>query len=248
MKTSTGRLTAGQWAPALVLFILMAAAIAGVFLYAPRDRAMGDLQRIFYFHVASAWVAFLAFGVTFGCSLGHLVSRRPAWDRRAAASAELGVLFCSVVLLTGPIWAKGAWFVYWTWDARLTTTLVLWLIYVAYLMLRILIEEPSRRALLSAVVAIAGFVNVPIVYMSIRWWRTQHPEPIILGGEGSGMDPRMLQVFLFCLVTFTALYAYLFSRRTRLAAAMDALDALHRKIQILSLRSAAKPENCGLEE
>ncbi len=208
----------------------MALALAGVFLYAPRERTMGDVQRIFYFHVSSAWLAFFAFFVVCVCSIGFLATRRPQWDHRALASAELGVLFCSLVLITGPLWAKPVWGVWWTWDLRLTTTLVLWLIYVAYLMLRSLVAEPAKRATLSAIVGIVGFVDVPIVYLSIRWWRTQHPAPVIAGGEGSYLDPSMRLVLFFSLATFTLLYFFLLDKRLKLARAETDLDELYRRL------------------
>lgn len=226
---SSGRSSVLQRVFAWALFCAMAVALAGVFLYAPRERTMGDVQRIFYFHVSSAWVSFLAFFVVCVGSIGFLATRQPRWDHRAAASAELGVLFCSLVLITGPIWAKSSWDIWWTWDARLTTTLVLWLIYVAYLMLRSLVAEPVKRATLSAVVGIIGFVDVPIVYGAIRWWRTHHPAPVILGGEASGLEPRMRLVFFFCLAAFTLLYFFLLDRRLKLAHAQNELDELYRQ-------------------
>jgi len=229
---SEGRITPIQWTTTLLLFAAMMAALAGVFLYAPNERAMGAMQKIFYFHVSSAWIGFFAFGVAFVCSVGYLLSRKPLWDQRALAAAELGVLFCTVVMVTGPIWARGAWGVYWVReDLRLTATLVLWLIYIAYLMLRAMIPDPARKAMVAAVVAIAGFVDVPIVYMSIRWWRTHHPAPVLMGGEDSGLDPRMKLVFFFCLLTFTLLFFYLFSRRVRLANLEQEIDDLYRQIE-----------------
>jgi len=220
-----------QWVVSIVLFGAMALAIAGVFLYAPRERTMGDVQRIFYFHVSSAWISFLAFFVVCVCSIAYLVTRRPRWDHRAQASAELGVLFCSLVLITGPLWARPVWLIWWTWDTRLTTTLVLWLIYVAYLMLRSLVSDSSKRATLSAVVGIVGFVDVPIVHLSIRWWRTQHPSPVVMGGKGSGLDPDMKLVFFFCLATFTLLYFFLMEKRLKLARAEEELNDLYRQIK-----------------
>lgn len=226
------RMTLMQWATAIVLFAAMTTALAGVFLYAPNERAMGVMQKIFYFHVSSAWIGFFAFGVAFVCSLGYLLSRKPLWDQRALAAAELGVLFCTVVMVTGPIWARGAWGVYWVReDLRLTTTLVLWLIYIAYLMLRATIPDPARKATVAAAVAIMGFFNVPIVYMSIRWWRTHHPAPVLMGGENSGLDPRMKLVFFFCLATFTLLFFYLYAKRVRLASLEREIDDLYRQLE-----------------
>jgi heme exporter protein C len=186
-----------------------------IFFYAPTERTMGLVQKIFYFHVPSAWVAFLAFFLVFIGSAGVLAARKESFDRLAEASASIGVLFCTLVLLTGPIWAKPAWGVWWTWDARLTSTLVLWFLYVGYLLLRSYIPDASRRATLSAILGIVGFVDVPIVYLSIRWWRTQHPAPVIGGGESSGLDPRMRVAFFFSLAVFTLLFVVLLRLRMR---------------------------------
>ncbi|MBI2838498.1 MAG: cytochrome c biogenesis protein CcsA [Acidobacteria bacterium] len=197
-----------------VLFFAMLTSLYLIFLFAPIERTMGHVQRIFYFHVPSAWVAFLAFFMVFLASVAYIMTRNLRYDRLALASAEVGVIFCTIVLVTGPIWARPAWGIWWTWDARLTSTLVLWLIYASYLLLRGFVEEERRKALLAAVVGIVGFVDVPIVYMSIRWWRTQHPQPVFAGGEGSGLDPQMRLAFFFTLAVFTILFAIL----TRLSA------------------------------
>lgn len=186
-----------------------------IFLWVPTEKTMGIVQRIFYYHVPSAWIAFLAFGVVFVCSVLYLVKKDEAYDLLACASAELGLAFCTIVLVTGPIWAKPVWGIWWTWDARLTLTLVLWLIYVGYIMVRQYVQDESQRGRLSAVVGIIGFLDVPLVYMSIRWWRTQHPEPVIAGGEKSGLAPEMWTALLVCLVAFMLLYVSLMFKRYR---------------------------------
>jgi heme exporter protein C len=216
----------------ILTFVVMAAAIAGVFLIAPTERTMGNVQRIFYFHVASAWVSFLAFFMACLFSIGYLLKRNFQWDHWAMASAEIGLLFCSLVLISGPVWAKQAWGIYWTWDARLTSTLVLWLIYAGYLLLRSMITDPQRRATLAAAVAIFGFANVPIVYFSIRWWRTQHPSPVMMGGEGSGLDSTMRSVFFLSLIAFTLLYSVLLRKRVRLAQLENEAEGLYRQEQV----------------
>ncbi|RPJ43080.1 MAG: cytochrome C assembly protein [Candidatus Latescibacterota bacterium] len=193
----------------------MAANLYLIFFYAPTERTMGLVQKIFYFHVPTAWVAFLAFFLVFIGSVGVLAARKESWDRLAEASASVGVLFCSLVLVTGPIWGKPVWGIWWTWDARLTSTLVLWFLYVGYLLLRSYIPDASRRATLSAILGIIGFVDVPIVYLSIRWWRTQHPAPVFAGGESSGLDPRMRAAFFFSLAVFTILFVVLLRLRMR---------------------------------
>jgi heme exporter protein C len=133
--------------------------------------------------------------------------------------------------VTGPIWAKPVWGIWWTWDARLTLTLVLWLIYVAYIMLRVYVRDESRRARLSAVVGIIGFLDVPLVYMSIRWWRTQHPAPVMAGGESSGLAPEMLTTFIVCLAAFTLLFVYLLIKRYRIERLQDDVNELYRMIE-----------------
>ncbi len=163
---------------------------------APTEATMGDIQRIFYYHFPSAMMTFLFFFISFVASIVYLASRRGhplramGADALALASAEVGVVFCTVVLITGPLWARPVWGIWWTWDERLTSTLVLWLIYCSYLLLRRLAAGPQMQTL-AAVLAIFGYVDVPIVYFSTRWWRTQHPSPVIGGGANSGLDPSM---------------------------------------------------------
>ena len=204
-------------------FVFMLASIYMVFVYAPTDKNLGDVQRIFYFHVSSAWIAFLAFFLVFLASILYLKKKTRKWDILALSSAEIGVLLTSLVLITGPIWAKPIWYTWWTWDARLTTTLVLWLIYVAYLMLRSY-SEGSRGSNFAAVFAILGFVDVPIVFMAIRWWRTQHPGPVIGGGEGAGLPPAMLYTLFVSLAAFTLLFIYLLLLRTKLETIKDEIE------------------------
>ncbi|MFQ5511557.1 MAG: cytochrome c biogenesis protein CcsA [Candidatus Krumholzibacteriia bacterium] len=221
-----GLATRPKGALATVAGAAMMIALYMALVYAPREQTMGDVQRIFYFHVPSAWVAFLAFFLVFLFSSIYLMRGGKKWDTRAAASAEIGILFCTLVLITGPIWAKPVWGIWWTWDARLTLTLVLWLIYVGYLMLRHYITDPERRATFSAVVGIIGFLDVPIVYFSIRWWRTQHPQPVLAGGEDSGLAPPMLYTLLVCLAAFTLLFVVLLRMRARLEGLSDERDRL----------------------
>ncbi|MCL6565245.1 MAG: cytochrome c biogenesis protein CcsA [Acidobacteriia bacterium] len=220
----------------LAVAALMAIAGYAIFFLAPTERTMGEIQRIFYFHVASAWTAFLAFFIVFVANLSYLVRRRQVWDQLAVSAAEVGLAFCTVVLLTGPIWAKPVWGIWWTWDARLTSTFVLWLLYVSYLLLRSLVEDPARRAVTSAVFGIFAFLDVPIVYMSIRWWRTQHPAPVIAGGEGSGLDPTMWWVLLVSLTAMVALLVLLLRQRFR-------LEQLRSELEELRLRLSTNPGN-----
>ena len=166
-----------------------------------KEHEISEIFRIFYYHVPSAWTAFLLFFANFIASVAYLWKRRPAADAFALAAAEVGVVFCTVVLVTGPIWARPVWGIWWTWDARLTTTLVLWLIYVSYLLLR-RYAAGGQTPVLAAALAVFGFLDVPLVYMSIRWFRTQHPQPVIGGGENAGIAPPMLHALLVNFAAF----------------------------------------------
>ena len=208
------------------LFVLMLMAIAMMFFYAPIESEMGIVQKIFYFHVPLAWNAFLGFAIVFFASFRYLATRDPKWDARAVSAAEVGVLFTTLVLITGPIWAKPVWGIWWTWDARLTLTFVLWLIYMGYLMLRRYVESPERRAVLAAVIGVTGFVDVPLVYFAIRWWRTQHPQPVIMGGEDSGLDPRMAATLWVSTAAYLLLFTVLYRRRLALENLRNDLDTL----------------------
>ncbi len=193
--------------------VLMLAALYMVFIYVPTEKHTGVVQRIFYFHVSIAWVSFLAFFITFIFSILYLWKRTMRWDAVAHASAEAGIIFTTLVLITGPIWAKPVWGIWWTWDARLTTSLVLWLIYVAYLLARSFATEPARGARFSAVIGIVGFIDVPIVFLTVNLWRTQHPTTLIFEG---GLTPPMLMTLLVCITAFTVLYVLLLIQSTNL--------------------------------
>lgn len=198
---------------------------------APTEATMGDVQRIFYYHVPSAWTAGVCFFVNFLASIAYILTRNAKADALAVGSAEVGVMFCTIVLITGPIWARPVWGIWWTWDARLTTTLVLWLIYVSYLMLR-RFAAGGQTPILAAALGIFGFVDVPIVYMSIRWFRTQHPSPVMGGGENSGLAPAMLHAFLWNLLAFTCIGIVLLVLRYRLQLMEDAVEAQHAELAL----------------
>ncbi len=194
-----------------------------VFLYVPTEKQMGIVQRVFYYHVPLAWVAFLAFFVVFLGSILYLWKRDARWDRLARSSGQVGVIFTTLVLITGPIWGRLAWGVWWTWDARLTTTLVLWLIYQGYFLVRAFATEPSRGARYAAVVGIVGFADVPMVFLATTWWRTQHPTPLVFQG---GLVPPMLFTLLVSLLTFTLLFFVLLRERLWLREVEEELNAL----------------------
>ena len=212
-----------------VMLCLMLAALYLVFIWVPNEKTMGIIQRVFYFHVPAAWVGFLAFGIVFIASIAYLVKRNDNWDLIAAISAELGLVFCSIMLITGPIWAKPVWGIWWTWDPRLTLALVLWLIYVAYVMLRIYVTDEGKRARLSAVVGIIGFLDVPLVYMSIRWWRTQHPGAVLSIRTGGGkMDPAMESILFQNAVALLMLAAVMVAVRMRQEDTQREVESLRR--------------------
>ncbi|CAB4341427.1 MAG: cytochrome C assembly protein [Actinobacteria bacterium] len=196
------------------------------FFYAPEDSVQGVVQRVFYPHVASAWVASIAFLVVFLVSIRFLVTRDLKWDEWAAASAEIGLLFTSATLVLGMIWGKAVWGVYWTWDPRLTSVLVLWLLYLGYIALRFYVVEPMRRARYAAVLGIVSFIDVPIIYVSVKLWRTLHPQQIIITDDGPQLPTAMLITVLFGVFAFTVLYIYLARLR---AQVLRLADQSHRR-------------------
>ncbi len=203
-----------------ITFLVIAIALYMALWYAPREATMGDAQRIFYFHVPSAWIGFLAFFIVFVSSVMYLLKGTRKWDALALSAAEIGVVFTTLVLLTGPIWAKAAWGAFWVWDQRLTTTLILWFIYVGYLTLRSTVED-VRKARLAAVLGIVGFLDVPVIYFSVTIWRTMHPTLLI--SDSGGLAPPMLQTLMVALASFTLLFTLLLVARIRLEQKRDAL-------------------------
>lgn len=200
----------------LIVSSLMCTAGYAALFIAPDERTMHDAQRIFYFHLPS-WVAmFLALFVSVFGNISYLFTRKQPYDWLGVAGAELGVVCCTIGLITGPLWGKPAWGIWWTWDARLTTTFLLWLLYIAYLLLRSMVEEPDRRARISAVFGIFAFLDVPLVYLSNRFWRTQHPTPVFFGGPNAGVDPAMGKVLLLCFAAMVGVMIVLLLDRYHL--------------------------------
>ena len=206
------------------VFALIAVSSYAAFIYAPTEATMGLIQRIFYFHIASGWTFFVAFFIVFVGSVAFLKTRDPKWDWLSVASAEVGIAFVTVVLVTGPIWAKPVWGIWWTWDARLTSTFMLWVLFVSYLILRTLVDDPERRGVVSAVFGIFACLDVPLVYFSIWWFRTQHPQPVI--GGGGSLDPKMWQAVLLSWAAMLALMTLLIRMRYRLEAMRSEVDAI----------------------
>jgi heme exporter protein C len=194
---------------------LLAIAVYGIFFVARPISGEGDAGRIVYFHVPMAWVAFLAFFVVFGASIAYLRSGNARWDHLGRASAEVGLVFTTLVLITGAIWGYPIWGTWWTWDPKLTTTLILWFMYLAYLMVRSY-AEPPRGPRFAAIVGIVAFFDVPIVYMSSYWWRTLHPPPAVGPLAAAQPSSTIVWILLLSLVAFTALYAFLVRVRTEI--------------------------------
>jgi heme exporter protein C len=200
--------------------LLLAAVVYGIFFRAAPDRVQGDAARIVYIHVPIAWVAFLAFLVVFLASIAYLRTSAPRWDHLGRASAEVGVVFTTLALITGGIWGYPIWGTWWTWDPKLTTTLVLWFLYLGYLMVRSY-AEPPRGARYAAILGIVGFVDVPIVYMSSYWWRTLHPQPVIGPLADQQPSSSIVWMLLLSVVAFMVFFAFL----VKLRAEVELLSA-----------------------
>ncbi len=216
-----------------VTVILLLAATGMVFFYAPLEAVMGQVQRVFYFHVAAGWVGMLGFLVAAVVGGIYLKTGDRKWDIAGLAAVEIGMAFAFINIVTGAIWARPIWNTWWTWDPRLTTATIMELIYAAYLMLRSGIEDPDRRARFGAVYAIIGFISVPLTFFSARLFRTIHPVVIGTnqpGAEGAfDMTPRMLQTFLFSLLTFSFIFGSLLWHRIRLGRLADKVEQLKMK-------------------
>ena len=209
-----------------LVFLSMVAALWAVFLYVPTEREMGLVQRIFYFHVPAAFAAFIGFFLVFVGSIQFLRTQQARWDRLARCAAELGVLFSLVVLFTGPLWARPIWGVYWRWEPRLTSMLILFTIYVAYLMVRSYGAEAPQTQRFAAVLGILGFVNVPLVYYSVHLWAPEqqlHPRQVELSVE-------MQHTLYLCFAAFFLLFFYFLQRRLKIEETSDALAQIRLEL------------------
>ncbi len=211
---------------AVLAGLTMLIALYMMAFYVPSDRVQGISQRIFYIHVPMAWDAFLAFFIVFIGGIMYLVRRSPGWDQLARAAAEIGLVFTSLVLITGSLWGKPIWGTWWSWDARMTSTLILWFIYLGYFMLRSYVSDRERAARYAAVLGIIGFVDVPIVYMSVNWWRTLHPQAVV-NLSGAAMPASMLNTLMVSLLAFTILLGYLLYQKFRIEQAKDRVADLY---------------------
>ncbi len=228
---------ANRWTTILTLAatVMMMGGLAMVFLYAPRELNMGDVQRIFFFHLGSAWVGFFAFFVTMLAGVIYLWEGENRWDTLGVSSAEIGTMFMTMAIVTGSLWARPVWNTWWTWDPRLTITAIQWLLYLAYFMLRAGIESPERRARFSAVYGIIAFLTVPLSFLSVRIWRTIHP--VVVGGDSGAsaegafnMTASMRNTLFFSIAAFTVLYFMLLAYRLRLGWAEDRVARLRQRV------------------
>jgi heme exporter protein C len=214
----------------LAMVLMSLAGYAALFI-APDERTMHEVQRVFYFHLPS-WIAmFAAFLVAAIGNIAYLKTRQLKWDWLSVAGVEVGLVCCTIGLITGPLWAKPAWGIYWTWDARLTSSAFLWVLYVSYLLLRDLFDDRERRAVVSAVFGIFAFLDIPFVYMSNRLFRTQHPQPVLAGGPESGLDPTMGKVLLLCTIAFLVVAMTALVKRYRLERLRCEVEELRLKFE-----------------
>ena len=220
---------------AILTAVLLSYGLYQALVVAPTEKTMGDVQRIFYYHVPSAWTAGVLFFVNFVASLVYLVRRNTKADALAVASAEVGVVFCTIVLVTGPIWARPVWGIWWTWDLRLTLTLVCWLIYVSYLLLR-RFSTSGQTPVIAAALAIFGMLDIPLVYFSIWFFRTQHPQPVI--GGGGSIDPAMLHAFFVNLIAFTCFGILVCWSRYRLEVLRRDVEETQALESLMEVRSS----------
>jgi len=205
-------------------FVGMIASLYAAFIYAPTEAVMGPIQRIFYFHMGSVWVATIAFIIVFISSIQYLRKESRFWDVLALSSAEIGVLFITLTLITGSIWAKPVWGTWWTWDPQLTTTFILWILYIVYLILRSSSGSDTKKAKYAAVFGIIAFLDLPLVYASARLMRGI--SPVVFGGRGGGIAPEMMVALLVTLVAFTFLFFLILRERIDIENMKDEIAKL----------------------
>ncbi len=221
----------GELALGVATFVGILLTIWAAFVYAPTELVEGDVQRIFYIHVPMAWLAYLAFFLVAVASALYLWRRDERWDWFARANAEIGAIFTTLVLISGSVWGKSFWGAWWVWDARLTTTLILWFVYVGYLVLRSYTGRTAQGARVAAVVGILGFVDVPINYFAVTWWRTLHPSAVLPLGGTPQLPASMLIALLISLVAFTLLFAFLLTQVYRLERTQTLVERLRAQIE-----------------
>jgi heme exporter protein C len=238
MNEKTPAMPAGKWPVGPSALATMAAVLAVVVLWqifavAPVEAQMGIVQKIFYFHVPSAYSMYVGFTIAMIGSIGYVATRRERWDALGVAGAEVGLLFCAIVLITGPLWARKAWGVYWTWDPRLTTTLLAGLVFTAFVVLRSFGGAGEAEKRFAAGLAIVGFLLLPVIHWSVQRWRGQHPTVITRGG--GGLHPDMVPALVLSFVFFTVIVALLVWVRARAERAKQDLAAIETEAAALGL-------------
>ena len=218
----------------IISAFLMLCTIYMIFIWVPTEQNLGVSQRVFYFHVPLAWIGMVSIIVVGVASIAHLVSGDNKWDALAYSSAELGVIFATLILVTGAIWAKPVWGVWWSWDPKLTTTLILWFIYIGYLMVRAYAPSGSQGRRYASVVALLGAIDAPLIYLASIWWRTAHPDLNIGPLAESSLDSNMLLTFVVALLAFTLFYIYLLWERVRIRRVEDTLDEVYQYASVSS--------------
>lgn len=214
------------WLSTGMMFILLYL----IFVYSSIEKMLGPVQKIFYFHVGAAWTAFLSFIIVAICGAAYLITRKRIYDIYAGASAELGVMLISFALVSGMFWARSSWNTWWEWEPRLTTTLILWFIFVAYLVVRNMDAPWDKKARMSAVIGIIGALDVPIVFMAIRWWNAKL-HPVVLGKGGGGMEGNMVFTMVFSFITFTLIYIILLQKGVYIEKARIAVQQVKERLQ-----------------
>ena len=212
----------------IITALLMLVNMYLIFMWVPTEQNLGISQRIFYIHVPVAWVGMVAIFVVAIASILHLITRHDRWDAIAYSGAEIGLIFGTLMLVTGALWAKPAWGVWWQWDPKLTTALILWFIYVGYLMVRAYAPSGSQGRRYASVVALIGAIDAPIIYMASVWWRTAHPDLNIGPLAKSSLDTDMLMVWLYSTLVFTVFYVYLLIERISMRKAEDDIDEVYQ--------------------
>jgi heme exporter protein C len=217
---------------------LMVISLWMIFAWVPTEAEQGIVQRIFYFHVPCAWVAFAAFAIVAVAGIFYLWLGGQIWDDLGYSAAEIGMLFCTLMLLSGSLWAKPIWGTWWTWDSRLTTSFVLWLLYGGYLIMRAMVEESDQVARFAAVVGIVAALDVPVVIVSVRLWRTIHPAVLVTRQGGHGLeDPRMVVTLLVSVAAFTLMFAWLLMLRLTVLRTRSRISEVARAIAIAEFRA-----------
>lgn len=226
----------------LVSLITVGIGLYMAFVYAPTDSVQGHAQRIFYIHVPMAWLAYFAYGFIFVGSVGYLWKKDLKWDRLARGAAELGFLFTTLVLISGSLWGRPIWGTWWEWDARLTTTLVLWFIYLGYFVIRSYAGDMRKGASWAAVLGLIGAIDIPIIHLSVQWWRTLHPQPVVLDTSGPNLPNSMLVSMLVMFFAFTLLFVYLLIQKVRIEKARDVIAEHELQRMLASNRVTPAPE------